>query len=334
MAYIDDLKFLVLFESNSSEVIEKTTGRTSSFYGDEETFELLPNNAGYYMGAGHLLFPIMPLYLENKITMGFWFYSVYPGIVLNPESGEAESVYMPIVDISVAGNSFFTVREKTFSNGQNSLNISIASGSSFYEVDTETYEPYRWHHAWMAYDGGEETFSVYIDGILQAVEDVGGNSLSYSLMGDFSISSIFADIYIGKERDGFSYNTIRHTGYIDDIFLLNSYYNNIEDIQEVINKGVEYFVNDYYNDFNNEKENIFMDDPNMVSITSASNDMSYLFVGRNDGKIMRGAPLLWQVRKNYSQSKEFTVDPLSNSSGVLEDSSIGFLKITNTLIRM
>ena len=58
--------------------------------------------------------------------------------------------------------------------------------------------------------------------------------------------------------------------------------------------------------------------------------MNNVYLGRNDGKILEGSSLLWDVRKIYSNLNEVDlVDSLDEN-----DIVNGFLKINNKMVRL
>ena len=85
---------------------------------------------------------------------------------------------------------------------------------------------------------------------------------------------------------------------------------------------------DIYTGTNVEKSDIHMNDPETITINSMIDDLSYIFVGRNDGKIMRGSALFWETRKTFADIEEY-------STGGLPGSPVGgFLSLNNTTIRL
>ena len=73
-------------------------------------------------------------------------------------------------------------------------------------------------------------------------------------------------------------------------------------------------------------------------MTSSVNDMSYVYLGRNDGKILRGSPLLWESRKDYSNEKEADILNVVYYSGSLvvdsNNVSEGFLTLKDKVIEL
>jgi hypothetical protein len=66
----------------------------------------------------------------------------------------------------------------------------------------------------------------------------------------------------------------------------------------------------------------------------------FIFIGRNDGKIMRGSALLWETRRSFSESEEYKGTDSSgnvlNGTGGLDASYFEnkFLKITSGVVRL
>ena len=110
-----------------------------------------------------------------------------------------------------------------------------------------------------------------------------------------------------KVKVGDVYNLDQAIGYLDDIFLLNVYNESPSDIQRVINNGILYVVEDIYTSTDIFQSSIFMNGPETITVNSMVDDLSYIFIGRNDGKILRGSPLFWETRSTFSDSEEYAV---------------------------
>jgi hypothetical protein len=104
-------------------------------------------------------------------------------------------------------------------------------------------------------------------------------------------------------------------------------------MQRVINNGVHFVVDDIYTNTNVVKSDIYMNDPEMITINSMIDDLSYIFIGRNDGKIMRGSPLFWETRRSFSDHEEYLsggMPPELHGSG----DNDGFLVLNKNTIRL
>jgi hypothetical protein len=79
-----------------------------------------------------------------------------------------------------------------------------------------------------------------------------------------------------------------------------------------------------------------MNDPEMITINSMIDDLSYIFIGRNDGKIMRGSPLFWETRKSFSDDEEYVTGgiPESLKGKDANNKDTGFLELNKNTIRL
>jgi hypothetical protein len=177
-----------------------------------------------------------------------------------------------------------------------------------------------WHNIWISYSG--TNLYIYIDGVASTLVEYG--SIPASLGG----SSL--NLYINNSVAGYAYNIGKNYGKIKDIMLLNDSDISLSSIQRYINYGVNYVVDKTYTPIDIDMKNIYLNDPSTITITSAVDDMSYIYLGRNDGKILRGSPLLWEVRKVYSNPQETDLLNLSEGNSI----SDGFLKIKNMIVRL
>ena len=141
-------------------------------------------------------------------------------------------------------------------------------------------------------------------------------------------------LYINFSQEGYAYNIAKNYGYIDDIFILNEALTNEKDMQYVINNGIDYLVDTTLSYKIIDGYNIYFNDPTTITINSIVDDMSYIYIGRNDGKILRGSPLFWESRKIYADKNEIDVlgiTSLESNDNVVQD---GFMKLKNAIIRL
>jgi hypothetical protein len=328
---ISDLKLLLRFKSTS--LYEEVSGTTMFARGDF-TNPIILSSGGYTMSNSQYLVGEGIGYagyntgISSSMTIGFWLYSVNPGLSTNPSSGDATPVIMPVMNFNEIGSnntSIIDITEITTVDGYNSLNVSLSGG--VYSVSSENYSPNMWHHFWISYDG-LSSLVLFVDGIQQTLQNEQG-------LLPASISGNYLDLYINNSMEGYSYNLGKNYGYITDIFMLNVSNINERDIQRVVNDGVEYLVDDNYTDIYVEKSSIYFNDPDTITITSSIDDMSYVYLGRNDGKILRGSPLLWETRISFSDNSQPELLGLSDSEkGSKWDVNNGFLEIINKNIRL
>lgn len=321
--YIDNLKILFLFEDTNG--LEEISQTSIDALGDNTTFAI-SSNGEYVMrndqylhgdgssGSGY------SVDISSDFTMGFKLYSINNGVVSNPSNGSPESITLPIIDF-VSTNSFLRLEEVNYIDGNNFIKVTIGNGS--YILKTDSYSPGYWHYIWVAYNSS--TLSIYIDGVLQNL-----TVLSGSHPGALSISN--AEIYINHSIDGYGYNIAKNTGYIDDIFMMNEYDVSLINIQSVINNGILFLVDkDYISTV--LSNSFYMDDPYSINVVSFVDDLTYIYIGRNDGKILRGSPLLWEVRRMFNDSQETSLLKL-NGDVNNKINSEGLLEIKNKMVRL
>jgi len=165
MGLISSAKLLLRFTNTS--LYEEVSNSTMSAVGDS-SFPQILSGGGYDMsqtqyllgdGAGHGGYDIG---VSTAMTLGFWLYPVNPGLAINPATGEAASISMPLMDfndIGVDDTPIIRLTENTTSDGENNLTISLNGGE--YEASTEDYAPSKWHHFWIVFDGA--SLYVYVD---------------------------------------------------------------------------------------------------------------------------------------------------------------------------
>ncbi|MCD6435970.1 MAG: hypothetical protein J7L15_06235, partial [Clostridiales bacterium] len=81
--------------------------------------------------------------------------------------------------------------------------------------------------------------------------------------------------------------------------------------------------------------NILFNDPDIVKVNSVINDVGFIYLARNDGKILRGSPLFWESRKVYSNNDESLV--LNETVSDQADKAVvdnGFMKIKKSIVRL
>ena len=327
--FVPTVKLLLKFDDSS--LYENISNTFLSVNGNTSV-DILPNGLGYVMKQDQYLFALsFSTTISEKMILGFWLYPVNPGVVVNPDTNSIEGVEMPIINLVGAGNltPVVSVFETTTEDDNNFLTVRLESNT--YSVSTNNYSVGIWHHFWLVYDnsGSVEKLDIYIDGTLQDKINESG-SVPISLTGNL------VDIYINRHIDGFAYNKTNNFGYLDDMVIFDTDIDAEEKCQKMINYSVDYIVDDNYRFFAEKDYGVAYEDPTTLRINSLINDMSFIFVSRNDGKILRGSPLFWEVRKMFSDERE---------KGLLQETIIGdnegesqinngFLQITGSMVRM
>ena len=332
MAYISSLKLFLKF--NNASLYEEISATYMNTYDDESSPSynrgsavpsVLPDGAGYIMTNNQYLVGEgisnngYILGISSSMTIGFWLYPVNPGFATNSANGNAESITMPLIDlVNLNSNlSIFNITEHTSDNNENYITTNIGN----YRSSSEKYSIGLWHHILLMYNGN--LLYIYIDGKLQILQNTFG-----SLPSNIDGSNI--NLYINRYRDGYDYNIAKNYGYIDDIFVLSDSGIGDSNIQRIINNGPEYVFDTNFNTKIIDGYGIYFNDPTTITVNSATNDMNYIYLGRNDGKIMKGSPLLWEVRKTYSNPNEVELVDSIDESDIVN----GFLKINNKMVRL
>jgi len=298
MSYISDLKLLIKFRNVS--LYEEVSTTTLFTRGDSFGPTILPgggyamSNTQYLIGEG----PGTKGYatdISNAMTIGFWLNPVNPGMATNPSTGAADAITMPVINFNNVGSydvPIVDIREETTVDGENKLVVSFNDGD--YVAKSEAYTPELWHYFWIVYD--EVSLSIHVDGKPHALDESGALPAT--------IDGASLDLYINHSLEGYAYNVAKNYGYISDIFVMNVANTSEVDIQRVINDGIDYLVDDIYSSWYIEKSSIYFNDPDTIKVTSSVDDMSYVYIGRNDGKILRGSPLLWETRRTLANNGE------------------------------
>ncbi len=335
---ISDLK--LLFRFNSSSIFEEVSQTSAAVLGNNinpvvSTSGYLMQDNQYLLGTGNLSNGYN-LDISNAYTVGFWLFPAHPGLSSVEEGSSLSSIEMPLLHFvnndNISGTStVMEITEHTQESGNNSLRVVENSG---YSAFSEEYVPDKWHYFWISHS--QTSLRIFIDGVEHTLQNERG-SYSGKLYGDDpSGSGIFSDLYINHSIGGYSTTIAKNTGIIDDLFVFNIPNTDELDIQRSINDGIEYVVDDNFTISNIDKFSIYFNDPETINITSLIDDLSYVFVGRNDGKILRGSPLLWETRRSFSNPDEY--EEFNLSSNVSDDMTSGlrdgFLQLINTTIRL
>ena len=341
MAYIDSTKILLNFYNDSLE--ERINNEVMSVYGDQAT-SFVPNNAGYIMKADQYLgLDNIVCGFDTKITIGFKLYPINLGLTKNPETGEMRSIEMPLIDLIRdydSDNRRVSIYESTSTGENNYLTVFLSKGSNSYKASTIPYSCGMWHYFWIVYNGASSNVEIHIDGELQSLIDVEGD-----FPGSIPINP--TGFYINRQVGGFDYYKTSNNGYIDEVVVFNEDMGGESDVQTVINRSLSYLIDTNYISLLEESYGIGFDDPFTININSVIDDVTFVYVARNDGKILRGSPLFWEVRKVFSDLREIDLLKRNEAIVIKEDVQFstgytgpsieekdGFLKITNSTVRL
>jgi len=324
--FLSSLKFLLRFDDNPNGIAEEVSNTRMETLGTDVVASV--SNSGYILQEDQYLFGSgvsgngFSTSMTTEYTVGFWVYSTSVGVAVDSNTGNLLSIERPLlnfVDGTSAEDSIIEITEHTEPSGNSSLRILERGG---YYTFSEEYTSDRWHHFWITRNNSE--IRIFIDGVESSLINPTGDLLEQVAAG------LNANLYtyINHSLDGYGTAVSKNSGMIDDIFLLNVENTSQSDIQKVINDGVKYVVDDVYNGFDVVKTDFYSIDPDTITVNSMIDDLSYVFVGRNDGKIMRGSPLLWETRRTFANSEEYL------TGGIGGASTDGFLDFNQDTIRL
>lgn len=324
---ITDTKLLLQFKNTS--LYEDVNQSFFQAYGNTYV-EVLLDGGGYVMKQDQYIGKEdVPLGINQKFIIGFWLYPVNPGLVENPQTQELESLKLTLIDLAQTNSSNYAVSlyESTLEDEKNYLTIGLNNGN--YVASTGSYDIGMWHYFWIVLDTNSSLLNIYIDGTLQTLTGISGSLAP--------INETTLDVYINRKLDGYyNYNESNNYGYIDDIVILNTNTDYLEKLQQSVNHSILYAIDDNYMGTTERNYGLMFNDPSTITVNSMIDDMNYIYIARNDGKIMRGSPLLWETRNIFSDSKEINLlNETINSNNNSDRSSLvnGFLRIKNSTIR-
>ena len=327
--YISSVKLLLKFADTSLE--ESISSRYMEVLGTDQHVSVVEGGYGYAVKqTQYLLLRNAELDIDNHFSLGFWLYSMNPGVYVDETSGVRKDIEMPLISFVPAGVSvnrnkgILSLREFCAEDGTNYLRVD-ADDESYYRF-SNNYNANLWHYIWISYNGLENVFDFYLDGSKQTSVAVGDIP---------DIKESHLDVYINRSFQLKDLNRMNNNGYIDDIILFNETRHK-RDMQKLIHRGVETFETTQYI-YNKNYYGILFDDPSTLQINASIDDMSYLYISSNDGRVLRGSPLFWEARRNYSDSKEmqFLQEDVVGGSDAEEATNVdGFLRINNSVIRL
>lgn len=328
--FLPTVKFLLKFDDDS--LYENISNVFLGVNGNDSV-DIVPNGLGYVMKQDqYLTADTIHTNISQNMILGFLLYPVHPGVVIDPVTDGITGIEMPIIDLVTNGkidNSVITVTETTNEDGTNFLTVRLNNRN--YSQSTSPYTVAVWHHFWIVYDnsGSIEKLDIYIDGTLQDTIDERGNIPG-------NINGNVVDVYINQHLDGYAYNKTNNYGYLDDIVIFNTDERAEEKCQRMINYSVDHIVDDNFLYLFEKDYGVTYEDPSTLRINSLIDDMSFVYVSRNDGKILRGSPLFWEARKIFfnENEKELLEENIVGDTGVESEVVNGFLKITNSMVRI
>jgi len=308
--------------------------------GDDTSITL--SSLGYHMKQTQYLYErdVVVDISSSGFSFGFWLYPVNPGQVQGPTSGSLQSLRMPVVIFSSTAGDFndviMSIYEVTNSDGTNKIELKLwtydpsGSVSTEYTVYSDSYEVLMSHHFFFNISVETNNVEMYIDGVLSSLNSATGtlpSSFDHTLL-DVAINKIFENDY--------AFNLSNNLGIIDDFGFFNLAFDEESVLPKLINEGVEEFADLALRNKEDFIQGTLFNDPTTLTVNAMIDDMSYVYLARNDGKILFGSPLFWESRRVFSDSREDALlnDFVTTDGGDEATVVNGFLKITDSLIRL
>jgi hypothetical protein len=333
MAYKTTVKSYLDFDALP---LEDAIGNTVSV--SSGSAELVPAifGNGYQMQSGQYL-DLTPTFTSGDFTIGFWLKPTNPGMVTNPTTHIAEALRMPIISKSnfvtssgswIASSQVFQCYEKTRSDGQNEMVVVLDGLTAGFlpAITTVTTQPYsvdKFHHFAINYNTSTDQLTIYVDLVLDSTTA----AVAF-------LSSTSAPMRVNYLCQGAVYAVARNQGVLDDLFVVNANLT-LVDLKRIANMGAPYWADDDLDDIEETHQAILFDDPSTVQITSVFANRGNLYVGRTDGKLVRGVRSLWESRKEFSDERELEhVEVVKKSADTDVSVTNGVLKLQNEVIRI
>ena len=360
--YIPELKLYAKFENSLIDSVGGVSFISSNFASVDYSngYQMTENE---YLTIGESITGGSNDVFEKSFTVGFWIHSKNRGQT-HISGTSLTDISVPILEItegntSSANNKILKIQEKCKADNINELSIEFYKNgdSGTYAIyDNITYDADLSHFIVIHYDQNyfgpaPVDFRIFVDGIEYSNNDYTGDfDYDSSLIGGGSsplasdILKSHWDITINYEEDGFSDSLVSNVGSISDLFILSDYPEGAIDfdmspiIRRMINNGINSVVDSLYLYDKYISTPTLLDDPNTVTVNSIISDSSFVYVGKNNGTVEKGAPLFWETRLDYSNKKEIglikAVDVSNGEGGDVAATADGLVNINNNIIRL
>jgi hypothetical protein len=320
--FIDSVKLYVKFDDET--LIDEITNNTFVATGTDLIVDILSGGLGYGMKHNQSLeLSNFPFSISTDFSIGFWLYPQNQGQVINPDTGVITNLIMPLISFFSGTEPIIEITEISQSNDTNFLSIRL---EEIYSATTEEYDVDMFHFVYISWKGETGSITIFIDGKEQ-VTTTSGTVVT-------SIGGATMNMFINKISET-GFNITQNIGFIDDLVVFNDSKKAAQRSSNAINFSVDYIVDDTLVNLNESGQSFLFNDPATVRTTSMTDDLSFIYVARDDGKILRGSPLFWEVRKVFSENNEKDLieeTVLDNGSPSSLDG--GFLKIESSVVRL
>lgn len=298
---------------------------------------------GYQMKQEqYLLGTDIPVDIDSSgFAISFWHYPINPGSVLSTDGQTLETLRMPVLTFAESNTDFnntvIAIYENTNIDGTSKIEFRIFSFDEYGALDSQyvaystSYDVLKSHHFLFNISVEKGEIQIYIDGILSALSGVSGLLPS-------TFEHDFLDVGINKiYEQNYDYNLASNNGIIDDIGFFNIQFDAESILPQLINKGLDDFADIDLKNQEDFLQSTLLDDPTTIKVNAMIDDMSYVYLARNDGRILFGSPLLWESRRVFSNKNEednlneFVITETDPQPGQIVN---GFLEIKDSIIRL
>lgn len=331
--------------------------------GDQEV-SFPDDGRGLQLKSNQVLYQNIPRLSHDNITnfsfnIGMWMKSSQPGYVdknalvpvSRPVADLFKGYYDPAKEDFVVQTKLASIEEEVVDNTQLRIkfNLYTADGSKYFihSLGNSYHKPDVWNHfIFSYYDSVINTTSlrglvIFINGTpistsLNGTEaDMGSQSdPSFDYINE---NLIFAVNRLTRDSDTYIYNDAT----IDELFITGDrfpYYTDDGDLDsskiyptDIINSSVNKIVNTDTHDTLEIDFPIMFNDPSTVAIDSIYGHGSEMYLGKNNGKLEEGTPLLWDHRRQFKNIDEESVADTLGSDIAFED---GYMKIKKGNIKL
>jgi hypothetical protein len=316
-------------------------------------FTTVPGRFGNAVALNGASFDISALdSLSSSFTLGFWLKPLNLGVVTNPNTNATQPLkmalftksspsYSAITKQTTLSSEKFSVWEETQADGTNVLKIRV-SGATSAILTSSPYSAGTFHHFWIVYNGnndeelplpfpfpiGYSYLAMFIDGEADTGAVLTGDVPS-------SLNSSTSHFYINNSIDGYAFETIRNFGFLDDLVIFSTSRILKTDLFRALDLGISYITDMDLIDDDEATFGTIFNDTSTIQINSICGNRGSVYVGRSDGQLLKGSRVLWESRRDFSNSNEkdclSIVTRSSTDNYVIQN---GTLKVTNAIIRV
>lgn len=343
--YKGSTKFFFKFESLPPE--DHISGRRATLAGDISSYPYLTEGA---FGSGLRLRPkgyiTYPQSLPDSLkefSMGFWLRPTNIKPVLNSSTGLVNNYHLSLIDkanfavsgsnsqiSAITSDTTFVMFEECLEMGQNRLKILLNDGWSESILATEPYLADQMHYFWISYHGETGRFDVRIDGLLSHVSFISGNTLPTSLLSNPSVP-----FHINKAAIGYAGLCRGNSCLIDELIFQTEYVSDTNTISRHINLGSEYVLDETLAHREEVLHAFAFDDQTTIGVTALYTNGSKIYVGRENGQVLKGDRTMWKTVRDFSNRAEiFQIKQQILATGGMVNIENGALKIVNASARI